>query len=172
VASTSGLPHPRSLTAGHFSDHDEHLYFWMPLLIGLTELSFDPREVIRNSALDVLFDILHEHGACYSTGFWEKVFDRMLLPIFDSVQVEDVDFASFSGSGSDEALRDRWLYETCSHCLHHLIDLMVKFYPQVHDQLPKASILFLPPSNLYFRRLSSLSQSLCSARYSPWQRKS
>jgi brefeldin A-inhibited guanine nucleotide-exchange protein len=130
---TSGGAQSRS--AGHFSDHDEHLYFWMPLLIGLTELSFDPREVIRNSALDVLFDILREHGVCFSADFWDKVFERMLLPIFDSVQVEDIDFASFPGS--EEAIPDRWLYDTCSHCLHHLIDLMVKFYPQVHDQLPK-----------------------------------
>ena len=40
---------------GHrrFSDHEEHLYFWMPLLIGLTELTFDPRQQVRISALEV-----------------------------------------------------------------------------------------------------------------------
>ena len=90
--------------------------------------------------MQVLFDILSEHGACYSERFWAKVFERMLLPIFDSVQVEDVDFSTFSNSnsnGADEASRDRWLYETCSHCLHNLISLIVKFYPLVHRQLPK-----------------------------------
>jgi C-terminal region of Mon2 protein len=121
-----------------FSDHEEHLYFWMPLLIGLTELTFDPRPAVRISALEVLFDILTEHGACYSERFWAKVFERMLLPIFDSVQVEDVDFATFSsGRASEEASRERWLYETCSHCLHNLINLIVKFYPLVHRQVPK-----------------------------------
>ena len=40
---------------GHrrFGDHEEHLYFWMPLLIGLTELTFDPRQQVRISALEV-----------------------------------------------------------------------------------------------------------------------
>lgn len=90
IASSGAPMHLRSRSldkARRFSDHEEHLYFWMPLLIGLTELTFDPRPAVRRSALDVLFDILHEHGACYSKGFWAKVFERMLLPIFDSVQV-------------------------------------------------------------------------------------
>ena len=26
-----------------FSDKDEHMYFWFPLLAGLSELTFDPR---------------------------------------------------------------------------------------------------------------------------------
>lgn len=121
-----------------FSDHEEHLYFWMPLLIGLTELTFDPRSAVRRSALDVLFDILTEHGACYSEGFWDKVFERMLLPIFDSVQMDDIDFATFSNkeAAQEEEQSDRWLYETCSVCLDHLIDLVVKFYPLVYKQLP------------------------------------
>jgi hypothetical protein len=46
-------------------------------------------------------------------------------------------FASFPGAGSEEAMRYRWLYETCWHWLHHLNYLTVKFYPQVHEQLPK-----------------------------------
>jgi hypothetical protein len=121
-----------------FSDHEEHLYFWMPLLIGLTELTFDPRSAVRRSALDVLFDILTEHGSCYSEGFWEKVFERMLLPIFDSVRVDEVDFSTFPNreASQEEEQSDRWLYETCSVCLDHLIDLVVKFYPLVRKQLP------------------------------------
>ncbi len=30
-----------------FSDKDEHMYFWFPLLAGLSELTFDPRPDIR-----------------------------------------------------------------------------------------------------------------------------
>lgn len=37
-----------------FSDKDEHMYFWFPLLAGLSELTFDPRPDIRYSALEVL----------------------------------------------------------------------------------------------------------------------
>ena len=36
-----------------FSDKDEHVYFWFPLLAGLSELTFDPRPDIRYSALEV-----------------------------------------------------------------------------------------------------------------------
>lgn len=150
-ASPRAMEAARSLSLGHhrtasvtsstrrFSDHEEHLYFWMPLLIGLTELTFDPRKAVRISALEVLFDILNEYGACYTEGFWAKVFERMLLPIFDSVQVDDIDLSTFSGGADVDAARerDRWLYETCSHCLQHLIDLTVKFYPLVHGQLPR-----------------------------------
>ena len=35
-----------------FSDKDEHMYFWFPLLAGLSELTFDPRPDIRYSALE------------------------------------------------------------------------------------------------------------------------
>lgn len=32
-----------------FTDKDEHMYFWFPLLAGLSELTFDPRPEIRCS---------------------------------------------------------------------------------------------------------------------------
>lgn len=34
-----------------FTDKDEHMYFWFPLLAGLSELTFDPRADIRCVAL-------------------------------------------------------------------------------------------------------------------------
>ncbi len=30
-----------------FTDKDEHMYFWFPLLAGLSELTFDPRADVR-----------------------------------------------------------------------------------------------------------------------------
>ena len=39
--------------AMQFGDKDEHVYFWFPLLAGLSELTFDPRPDIRHSALEV-----------------------------------------------------------------------------------------------------------------------
>jgi hypothetical protein len=36
-----------------FTDKDEHMYFWFPLLAGLSELTFDPRPDIRNSSMEV-----------------------------------------------------------------------------------------------------------------------
>ena len=40
-----------------FSDKDEHMYFWFPLLAGLSELTFDPRPDIRYSALEASPDL-------------------------------------------------------------------------------------------------------------------
>lgn len=36
-----------------FTDADAHLYFWFPLLAGLSELTFDTRRDVRHSALEV-----------------------------------------------------------------------------------------------------------------------
>ena len=36
-----------------FGDKDEHVYFWFPLLAGLSKLTFVPRPDIQHSALEV-----------------------------------------------------------------------------------------------------------------------
>ncbi|CAI5972187.1 unnamed protein product [Closterium sp. NIES-64] len=69
-----------------FTDKDDHLYFWFPLLAGLSELTFDPRPDIRKSALEVLFDTLRFHGHMFSAALWERVFESVLFPIFDYVR--------------------------------------------------------------------------------------
>ncbi|RVX01023.1 Brefeldin A-inhibited guanine nucleotide-exchange protein 2 [Vitis vinifera] len=71
---------------GELTDKDDHLYFWFPLLAGLSELSFDPRPEIRKSALQVLFDTLRNHGHHFSLPLWERVFESVLFPIFDYVR--------------------------------------------------------------------------------------
>lgn len=77
-----------SLQGLQFSDKDEHMYFWFPLLAGLSELTFDPRPDIRYSALEVLFDTLKFHGSAFTLPFWTRIFDSVLLPIFDHVRAE------------------------------------------------------------------------------------
>lgn len=112
------------------------MYFWFPLLAGLSELTFDPRQEIRQSALEVLFDTLEFHGHSFTSQFWARVFDSVLLPIFDHVRAEVTDTTTFT----DERRRadvDAWLYETCTQCLQHIVDLVVKFYPVVQDLLPR-----------------------------------
>jgi hypothetical protein len=147
VAVSSGL---------RFTDKDEHMYFWFPLLAGLSELTFDPRADIRYfllrcqmhgwcnasmpvisswqwlliclattalcqpeakvlgvrvghtfrcsvtetvqkcfksthcrySALEVLFDTLTYHGSAFTPEFWTRIFDSVLLSIFDHVRAE------------------------------------------------------------------------------------
>lgn len=41
---------------------------------------------------------------------------------------------------TDEARRaevDAWLYDTCTQCLQHMVDLVVQFYPIVQPLLPR-----------------------------------
>ncbi|KAI9071721.1 hypothetical protein K1719_046325, partial [Acacia pycnantha] len=106
---------------GEVTDKDDHLYFWFPLLAGLSELSFDPRPEIRKSALQVLFETLRNHGHLFSLALWEKVFESVLFPIFDYVR------HAIDPSGSNalenevetegELDQDAWLYETCTLAL-------------------------------------------------------
>ena len=42
----------------------------------------------RYSSLEVLFDTLKFHGSAFTTEFWTRIFDSVLLPIFDHVRAE------------------------------------------------------------------------------------
>jgi hypothetical protein len=53
AAATAGSLQQQQPGALKFVDRDEHVYFWFPLLAGLSELAFDPRPEIRRSALEV-----------------------------------------------------------------------------------------------------------------------
>ncbi|KAJ1413649.1 Sec7, C-terminal [Sesbania bispinosa] len=130
---------------GQLTDKDDHLYFWFPLLAGLSELSFDPRPEIRKSALEVLFETLRNHGHLFSLPLWERVFESVLFPIFDYVR-HAIDPA---GSGSQvnevetdgELDQDAWLYETCTLALQLVVDLFVNFYNTVNPLLKKVLML-------------------------------
>ncbi|CAL9161765.1 unnamed protein product [Musa hybrid cultivar] len=127
-------------------DKDDHLHLWFPLLAGLSELTFDLRPDIRQSALQVLFDTLRNCGHHFSLPLWEKVFDSVLFPIFDSVR-HDVDTPRGipQGQGSDndteELDQDAWLYETCKLALQLVVDLFAKFYDTVNPLLKKVLTL-------------------------------
>eukprot|EP00262_Sarcandra_glabra_P004781 TRINITY_DN1602_c0_g3_i1.p1 TRINITY_DN1602_c0_g3~~TRINITY_DN1602_c0_g3_i1.p1 ORF type:complete len:1356 (+),score=263.89 TRINITY_DN1602_c0_g3_i1:327-4070(+) len=131
-----------------FIDKDDHLYFWFPLLAGLSELSFDPRPEIRKSALQVLFDTLRNHGHLFSLPLWERVFDSVLFPIFDYVRhAIDPSGEALQGQGlevdSNELDQDAWLYETCTLALQLVVDLFVKFYDTVNPLLEKVLRLLI-----------------------------
>ncbi|KAE8721283.1 Brefeldin A-inhibited guanine nucleotide-exchange protein 2 [Hibiscus syriacus] len=83
---------------GELVNKDDHLYFWFPLLAGLSELSFDTRPEIRKSALQVLFETLRNHGHFFSLPLWERVFESVLFPIFDYV------CHAIDPSGSDQLM--------------------------------------------------------------------
>ena len=119
-----------------FTDQDVHLYFWFPLLAGLSELTFDTRQEIRHTSLEVLFDILDYHGSTFTIDFWVRIFNSILFPIFDQVRMEVTEITTFV-KDSDRPKVDAWLYETCTNCLEHLIDLFTKFYSELRVLLPQ-----------------------------------
>ncbi|KAL6004773.1 Brefeldin A-inhibited guanine nucleotide-exchange protein 2 [Asimina triloba] len=126
---------------------DDHVYFWFPLLVGLSELSFDPRPEIRKGALQVLFDTLRNHGHLFSLPLWERVFDSVLFPIFDYVRHaidpsgESLPDQGFENDANED--QDAWLYETCTLALQLVVDLFVKFYDTVNPLLKKVLMLLI-----------------------------
>ncbi|XP_044492662.1 brefeldin A-inhibited guanine nucleotide-exchange protein 2-like isoform X2 [Mangifera indica] len=136
------------LDNGEMIDKDDHLYFWFPLLAGLSELSFDPRPEIRKSALQVLFETLRNHGHLFSLPLWERVFESVLFPIFDYVRHSiDPSGENSPGQGIDgdmgELDQDAWLYETCTLSLQLVVDIFVKFYNTVNPLLKKVLVLLV-----------------------------
>ncbi|KAM7260898.1 hypothetical protein ACFE04_026373 [Oxalis oulophora] len=133
---------------GELSEKDDHLYFWFPLLAGLSELSFDPRAEIRKTALQILFDTLRNHGHLFSLPLWERVFESVLFPLFDYVRhAIDPSGGNSHGDGVDsdssELDQDAWLYETCTLALQLVVDLFVKFYDTVNPLLGKVLTLLV-----------------------------
>lgn len=66
--------------------------------------------------LQVLFDVLKTHGGSFADSFWLRIFERVLLPIFDHVRAEVTDTTTFTSERRRQQ-EDAWLYETCTHCL-------------------------------------------------------
>ncbi|KAK8635509.1 hypothetical protein V6N13_004243 [Hibiscus sabdariffa] len=130
------------LENGEMMDKDDHLYFWLPLLAGLSKLGFDPRPEIRESALQVLFETLRNHSHLFSPPLWEKVFESVLFPIFEYVRHainpsgDDLPEQGIDGDMSNID-QDAWLYETCTLALQLLVDLFASFYHTVNPLLRK-----------------------------------
>ncbi|KAG6519455.1 brefeldin A-inhibited guanine nucleotide-exchange protein 2-like isoform X1 [Zingiber officinale] len=142
-------------------DKDDRLHLWFPLLAGLLELAFDLRADIRQSALQMLFDTLKNYGHLFSLRLWEKVFDSVLFPIFDSVRhAIDPSSETFRGQGIEndtlELDQDAWLYETCKLALQLVVDLFVKFYDTVNPLLEKVLTLLTNYIKLPHQRLAGI----------------
>lgn len=114
---------------------------------GLSELSFDPRPEIRQSALQVLLDSLRNYGHQFSLPLWERVFESVLFPIFGRVRhaIDPSDNSSERevNDGDDEFDQDSWLNETCTLSLQLLVDLFVSFYTTVNPLLKKVLTLLV-----------------------------
>ncbi|KAF7836855.1 brefeldin A-inhibited guanine nucleotide-exchange protein 5 [Senna tora] len=107
--------------------YDATEYFWFPMLAGLSDLTSDPRAEVRSCAVEVLFDLLNERGSKFSSSFWDRIFHRVLFPIFDHVRHDGKE--GFS--------------DTSIHSLQLLCNLFNTFYKEVCFVLPQLLGLLL-----------------------------
>lgn len=125
-----------------FTSKDENISFWMPLLTGLSRLTSDPRSAIRKSSVEVLFNILMDHGSLFSRPFWNAIFKFVLFPILS--YRDDKDENEVKNDQSPPAFKDSsshgssWDSETSSVAAERLVDLFVTFFTVVKSQLPNA----------------------------------
>lgn len=119
------------------TDKDEHASYWIPLLTGLSSLTSDPRLAIRKSALEVLFNILKDHGHLFSRSFWITVINSVIFPVFKFVsdKKENNNDQSPPASIFSHPEPSTWDSETSSVATRCLIDLFVNFFPVMRAQL-------------------------------------
>ena len=108
-----------------FTDSEDHIGAWFPLLTGLLRAIQHPLEEQRQKAVDVLFDILVCNAPVFTKGFWTLVFKGVLFPIFADVahlQAADV---------STHTLEGKWLRTTCTQALSCLVGLFDVAFEEV-----------------------------------------
>ena len=90
---------PRPLTSPFKASLDERCIHGVLLASALSNksiYSFSSKSNLGRRALQVLFDTLKFHGAAFTTPFWMRIFDSVLLPIFDHVRAEVTDTTTFT----------------------------------------------------------------------------
>ncbi|KAG8637358.1 hypothetical protein MANES_15G114000v8 [Manihot esculenta] len=121
------------------SDKDDHASFWIPLLAGLSKLTSDTRSAIRKSALEVLFNILNDHGHLFSRSLWFDVFNSVILPIFSGTCDKKESFikdGQHSPTSSTPHLEGiTWDPDTSPVAAQCLVDLFISFFKTVRSQL-------------------------------------
>ncbi|KAL4348214.1 hypothetical protein GQ457_17G012730 [Hibiscus cannabinus] len=122
-----------------FTDVDDPGSYWGPLLTGLSKLTSDSRLAIRRSSLEVLFNILNDHGHLFSQTFWLGVFSSVVLPIFNGVcEKRDKAVKAEQDSATAESPhRDgsTWDTETSTVASQCLVDLFISFYDVLRPHL-------------------------------------
>ncbi|XWS39651.1 hypothetical protein CRYUN_Cryun18bG0073300 [Craigia yunnanensis] len=122
-----------------FADIDDNGSYRFPLLTGLSKLTSDSRLAIRKSSLEVLFNILKDHGHLFSRTFWISVFSSVVLPIFNGVcEKRDMPVKDEQDSRTPESPHpdgSTWDTETSAMAVQCLVDLFISFYNVLRPQL-------------------------------------
>ncbi|GFY89806.1 SEC7-like guanine nucleotide exchange family protein [Actinidia rufa] len=122
-----------------FTEKDDHMSFWVPLLTGLSKLTSDPRAAIRKGALEVLFNILKDHGLLFSRPFWKSVLNSVVFPIFNFVHEKQetlIDDDQPSPASRSHPEGSIWDSETSTVAIQCLVDLFASFFDVLRSQLP------------------------------------
>ncbi|KAI3795646.1 hypothetical protein L1987_38302 [Smallanthus sonchifolius] len=122
VADDPSIPVAKEADGEILMDMDEYASYWIPLLSGLSSLTSDPRLAIRKSSLEVLFNILKDHGHVFSRSFWITVINSVILPVFKNVSGDRED------KGQSSPKSSCWDSETCSVATRCLVDLFINFF--------------------------------------------
>ncbi|KAK6946553.1 Sec7 domain [Dillenia turbinata] len=131
IDSTNGdVPDGHALT-----DKDDHASFWVPLLSGLSKLTSDPRGTIRKSALEVLFNILKDHGHLFSRQFWNFIFSSVVFPSFNSAREKRYPQTTDDPSLPTQLEGSAWDSETSAVAAECLVDLFISFFDVIRCQL-------------------------------------
>ncbi|KAG8058353.1 hypothetical protein GUJ93_ZPchr0002g23224 [Zizania palustris] len=111
---------------------DEHVYFWVPLLAGLARLTTDTRPTIRKGAVEVLFDILKDHGHLFSQFFWRNIFESVIYPLFGSDN-------STTNGHINRTEGDSWNFESKTVAVKCLVDLYITFFDVMRPELSRVT---------------------------------
>lgn len=118
---------------------------------GLAKLTTDPRLTIRKGALEVLFDILKDHGHIFSPPFWASIFESVIYPIFtnkpNAASENNTEEEEPSGALETQILASRCLvdlycevFDSVRPELSQVITIVVDFIKSPYQQAASAGV--------------------------------
>jgi brefeldin A-inhibited guanine nucleotide-exchange protein len=110
-----------------YTDSEEHIRLWWPILFNLSSLASHSHIDVRTSALDSLFSILNECGGSFSADLWSIIFSGVLRPIFDNARQHTV----------LSAADNEWLSTTCLKAFQYLVSIFNTFFQRISFLLPE-----------------------------------
>jgi brefeldin A-inhibited guanine nucleotide-exchange protein len=102
---------------------------WQPLLIGLKDITINCDLEIRNSALQLIFDILMDLNVSFSKKFWGTIVNDSIYPLFQIIK-------SSSGTKRDES-QMMWISTTLIQGFRKLLDLFCTRLNETRFMLPE-----------------------------------
>lgn len=116
-------------------------------------MTTDTRPTIRKGAVEVLFDILKDHGELFSQSFWTNIFGSVIYPLFNS------EICTPNGQ-SDSTEDDSWNFETKTVALKCLVDLYVTFFDVMRPELTRVTSVVTSFIRSAYRQSASTGMSV------------